>query len=226
MTSRSQSLRRVLASASIGWLGLFANGAYAQQSSGSGTSSRDLPAVVVNPPNPRAASAPSKPGQRAASSGASRQPQRAARTTAVPSKPPVRSTQNVQPGQDPRGPINGYVAERSLTGTKTNTPLMETPQATPSSGVSKFAAKIQTASQKHCDMRRVFAAKPLAPIHAMTGSRFAGSMRRMQGCFSTGCSFPVLRLPHGNSSRSASSASTFFAVPQRFFMAAADPGDS
>lgn len=32
-------------------------------------------------------------------------------------------------GQDPRGPINGYVAERSLTGTKTNTPLMETPQA-------------------------------------------------------------------------------------------------
>jgi iron complex outermembrane recepter protein len=35
----------------------------------------------------------------------------------------------VQRGQDPRGPINGYVAERSLTGTKTDTPLMETPQA-------------------------------------------------------------------------------------------------
>ena len=37
--------------------------------------------------------------------------------------------QNVRPGQDPRGPINGYVAERTLTGTKTNTPIMETPQA-------------------------------------------------------------------------------------------------
>src|SRR5712664_4647693 len=125
MASRSQSLRRVLTSASIAWLGLFANGAHAQQTSGRGTSSRDLPPVVVNPPNPRAASAPSKPSQRAANSGASRQAQRAARTAAVPSKPPVRNTQNVQPG-DPRGPINGYVAERSLTGTKTNTPLMET----------------------------------------------------------------------------------------------------
>jgi iron complex outermembrane receptor protein len=40
-----------------------------------------------------------------------------------------RSTQNVRPGQDPRGPVNGYVADRSLTGTKTNTPLMETPQS-------------------------------------------------------------------------------------------------
>src|SRR5882672_3898007 len=128
MASRSQSLRRVLASASIAWLGLFANGAYAQQNSGS-TASRDLPPVVVNPPNPRAASAPSKPSQRAASSGASRQAQRAARTAALPGKPPLRSTQNVRPGQDPRGPIDGYVAERSLTGTKTNTPLMETPQA-------------------------------------------------------------------------------------------------
>ena len=35
----------------------------------------------------------------------------------------------MKPGQDPRGPINGYVAERSLTATKTNTPLMETPQS-------------------------------------------------------------------------------------------------
>src|SRR5882724_5059997 len=129
MASRSQSLRRVLASASIALLGLFASGAHAQQTSGGGTSSKDLPPVVVNSPNPRAASAPSKPSQRAASSGASRQAQRAARTAAVPSKPPLRSTQNVQPGQDPRGPIHGYVAERSLTGTKTNTPLMETPQA-------------------------------------------------------------------------------------------------
>jgi iron complex outermembrane receptor protein len=33
------------------------------------------------------------------------------------------------PGSDPRGPINGYVATRSMTGTKTNTPIMETPQA-------------------------------------------------------------------------------------------------
>jgi iron complex outermembrane receptor protein len=46
----------------------------------------------------------------------------------VPNQPSVR-TSNVQAGQDPTGPINGYVAERSLTGAKANTPLMETPQA-------------------------------------------------------------------------------------------------
>ncbi|WP_132254388.1 TonB-dependent siderophore receptor [Methylobacterium segetis] len=31
--------------------------------------------------------------------------------------------------EDPRGPINGYVANRSTAGTKTNTPILETPQA-------------------------------------------------------------------------------------------------
>jgi outer membrane receptor protein involved in Fe transport len=32
-------------------------------------------------------------------------------------------------GVDPRGPVAGYVATRSVTATKTNTPLIETPQA-------------------------------------------------------------------------------------------------
>ena len=50
-------------------------------------------------------------------------------TTVVPNALLARRTQDVQPGRDPRGPINGYVADRSLTGTKTNTPLMETPQS-------------------------------------------------------------------------------------------------
>ena len=31
--------------------------------------------------------------------------------------------------ETPRGPVNGYVANRSSSGTKTNTPIMETPQA-------------------------------------------------------------------------------------------------
>ncbi len=48
---------------------------------------------------------------------------------AAPSRPSAPGQQNIQAGQDPRGPINGYVADRSLTGTKTNTPIMETPQA-------------------------------------------------------------------------------------------------
>ncbi len=38
-------------------------------------------------------------------------------------------TGTANPDSDPRGPINGYVATRSMTGTKTNTPINETPQA-------------------------------------------------------------------------------------------------
>ncbi|MFK5597985.1 TonB-dependent siderophore receptor [Methylobacterium sp. HMF5984] len=35
----------------------------------------------------------------------------------------------VVPREDPRGPIDGYVAKRTLTSTKTDTPLIETPQS-------------------------------------------------------------------------------------------------
>src|SRR5450631_1288658 len=130
MASRSNSPRISLASASIALFGFLASAAYAQQSPGGGASSSHLPPVVVDSPNSRrAASTPAKPAARAASSGASKRAQRAARTVAAPRRPTERSAQDVQPGQDPRGPINGYVADRSLTGTKTHTPLMETPQA-------------------------------------------------------------------------------------------------
>lgn len=41
-------------------------------------------------------------------------------------QPPRRNATVVE---NPRGPIEGYVAGRSMTGTKTNTPIMQTPQA-------------------------------------------------------------------------------------------------
>jgi iron complex outermembrane recepter protein len=129
MAARFNSLRVVVASTSVALLGLLGSAANAQQNSGSGAANSDLPPVVVNAPNSRIpTSAPSNSRQRAANSGASKRSNRAPRTAAVPSKP-ARNAQNVQRGQDPRGPINGYVADRSLSGTKTDTPLMETPQA-------------------------------------------------------------------------------------------------
>lgn len=36
-----------------------------------------------------------------------------------------------RPKEDPRGPIEGYVAKRTLTSTKTDTPLIETPNRSP-----------------------------------------------------------------------------------------------
>jgi iron complex outermembrane receptor protein len=129
MAARFNSWRVVVASTSVALLGLLGSGANAQQNSGSGAANNDLPPVVVNAPNSRSAtSAPSNSRQRAASSGAAKRSNRATRTAAAPNRP-ARNAQNVRRGQDPRGPINGYVADRSLSGTKTDTPLMETPQA-------------------------------------------------------------------------------------------------
>jgi iron complex outermembrane receptor protein len=113
-------------SASIAGLCFFISSANAQQS---GASSGNLPPVTIDAPKPRpATSSSSRPTRRVAGSGTKRG-QRQAQTAAAPSASAGRGAQNVRPGQDPRGPINGYVAGRSLTGTKTDTPLMETPQA-------------------------------------------------------------------------------------------------
>jgi len=58
-----------------------------------------------------------------------RRGQRQVQTTVVPCALPTRRTPRRSAGRDPRGPINGYVADRSLTGTKTNTPFNGTPQS-------------------------------------------------------------------------------------------------
>lgn len=58
-------------------------------------------------------------------------PRRAARPQRVattPRRPPVRNP-SAPAVENPRGAITGYVAGRSMSGTKTNTPLLETPQA-------------------------------------------------------------------------------------------------
>lgn len=94
--------------------------AVAQQSAtpaASGTGSSALPPVVVNEPAPRRAPA-----------AVERRSPRPARvvTTRPVAPPPARSAPFVE---NPRGEIRGYVAGRSLAGTKTNTPINETPQA-------------------------------------------------------------------------------------------------
>jgi iron complex outermembrane receptor protein len=43
--------------------------------------------------------------------------------------PPVRVTASAEPAERATGPVSGYVARRSATATKTDTPLIETPQS-------------------------------------------------------------------------------------------------
>ncbi|MDB5515354.1 MAG: ligand-gated channel [Tardiphaga sp.] len=94
------------------------NSAFAQQSNSAASQdgAKPLPPVVVSAPEPRrrASATPSRP--RAARSAAT-----AARSAPKPAAAVVV--------ENPRGAVNGYVAGRSMAGTKTNTPIMETPQA-------------------------------------------------------------------------------------------------
>ena len=89
--------------------------------------SSNLPPVTVDAPEPRAAPASSSTcAARQQARGLRGRTQRAAGAGAATSAPaPASAVQNVRPGQDPRGPIDGYVANRSMTGTKTNTPWIE-----------------------------------------------------------------------------------------------------
>src|ERR1700743_1761652 len=129
MATHAVSSRTSFASAaSIIILVCAASSANAQQNTGD-TSSTELPPVVVHAPNAPKGPHADKPSQRSASSGGSRHTRRGTRTASAPSRSPAPSGQSARVGQDPRGPINGYVAERTLTGTKTNTPIMETPQS-------------------------------------------------------------------------------------------------
>lgn len=103
----------VLATASA-WV-LMPQALLAQSSAQSGA--QNLPSVTVTAPEAR----------RRAPAAAVR---RAARPSAqsAASRRPVQQ-RNVGFVETPRGPVNGYVAGRSSSGTKTNTPIIETPQS-------------------------------------------------------------------------------------------------
>ncbi len=77
-----------------------------------------LPPVVVQEPTVRRAPAP-----------AVRRVARPVRVAAPRPAPPPRVARETPFVENPRGAIPGYVAGRSLVGTKTNTPINETPQS-------------------------------------------------------------------------------------------------
>lgn len=86
------------------------------QSSAQG-GAQNLPSVTVTAPEAR----------RRAPAAAARRVARPSVETAASRRP--LQQRNVGFVETPRGPVNGYVANRSSSGTKTNTPIMETPQS-------------------------------------------------------------------------------------------------
>ncbi|CUT15556.1 Ferrichromeiron receptor [Bradyrhizobium sp.] len=102
----------VLATASA-WV-LLPQASLAQSPAQSGA--QNIPSVTVSAPEAR---------RRPAS--VQRSAPRSSQQTANRSRP--QPPRNVGFVETPRGPVHGYVAGRSSSGTKTNTPIMETPQA-------------------------------------------------------------------------------------------------
>ena len=76
---------------------------------------QNLPPVSVASPEARSAAAAT--------------PRRAQRATQTANERKPQPQRNVAVVETPRGPVHGNVANRSSSGTKTNTPIMETPQS-------------------------------------------------------------------------------------------------
>lgn len=102
----------VLATASA-WV-LAPQASFSQSSTQTGA--QNLPPVTVAAPEARRRTATAAP----------RRAQRSVRTVSNPKPQPQRSVGFVETA---RGPVHGYVAGRSSSGTKTDTPIMETPQS-------------------------------------------------------------------------------------------------
>jgi iron complex outermembrane receptor protein len=87
-----------------------------------------LPSVTVDQPKPRHATTATTTTSRRSGTSSNRSASRARNVEQAAASNPSGGNGGEKFG-DPRGPINGYVAGRSMTGTKTNTTLMETPQS-------------------------------------------------------------------------------------------------
>lgn len=99
--------------ATVSALALVPQASLAQSPAQSGA--QNIPSVTVTAPEAR----------RRAAASAQRRASRSSQQTADRNKP----QRNVGFVETPRGPVHGYVAGRSSSGTKTNTPIMQTPQA-------------------------------------------------------------------------------------------------
>lgn len=104
-------LRSAVSATASAWV-LVSQAALAQSSAQGGA--QNLPSVTVSAPETRrrAAVTPQRRAPRSVQSASRTKPRR-----------------DVGVVETPRGPVHGYVAGRSSSGTKTNTPIMETPQS-------------------------------------------------------------------------------------------------
>jgi iron complex outermembrane receptor protein len=85
-----------------------------------------LPPVTIDAPQRQARPKAARPTRRASTTRAT-QRNRAARAPQAPAAPSPSANAQIVERAD--GPVNGFVATRSATGTKTDTPIVEVPQS-------------------------------------------------------------------------------------------------
>jgi iron complex outermembrane receptor protein len=113
---KSRDLLQVAALATVSVLALWPQASFAQSSSSQQSGAQSLPPVEVGAPEAR----------RRVATPERRQTRRATQAAQTNRPQPQRGVGFVE---NPRGDVQGYVAGRSMAGTKTNTPIMETPQS-------------------------------------------------------------------------------------------------
>lgn len=92
---------------------------------GAALAQSSLPPITVESPQQRARPAAAQPSRRAATARGAR----ANRAARAPQAAPAAIPSGPGAGERANGPVQGFVATRSATATKTDTPLIETPQS-------------------------------------------------------------------------------------------------
>ena len=156
---------------------------------GAARSQASLPPVTVDAPAQRARTAASQPSRRAATRTA-----RANRAGRAPQAAPAAAPSGPGAGERANGPVRGFVATRTGTATKTDTPIIETPQSI--SVVTTDQVKNQGVETIGAALR--YTAGVSGDVNGGSDTRFGGLQIRGFDMTMPGLYLDGLRLPSSN----------------------------
>lgn len=160
---------------------------------GAALAQSSLPPVTVDAPQQRARPAAAQPSRRAATTRTTR----VTRAAANPQPAPAVPASGPGAGERANGPVRGFVATRTGTATKTDTPIIETPQSI--SVVTTDQIKNQGAESVGAALR--YTAGVSGDVNGGSDTRFGGLQIRgfdmtMPGLYLDGLRLPSSRYVH------------------------------
>ncbi|MCA6106295.1 TonB-dependent siderophore receptor [Bradyrhizobium cenepequi] len=149
-----------------------------------------LPAITVDAPPQRARSAAAQPSRRATTTRTAR----ANRAARAPQAAPIATASGPGAGERANGPVQGFVATRTGTATKTDTPIIETPQSI--SVITTDQIKNQGVESVGAALR--YTAGVSGDVNGGSDTRFGGLQIRGFDMTMSGLYLDGLRLPSSN----------------------------